>query len=53
LFEAGNTHFDIDNVEIGGTMYAQPESKVEIRTFTVTNTGSVNITTPIVDQSNQ
>jgi hypothetical protein len=48
LFEAGNTHFDIDNVEIGGTMYAQPESKVEIRTFTVTNTGSVNITTPIV-----
>ena len=52
LFEAGNTHFDIDNVEIGGTMYAQPESKVEIRTFTVTNTGSVNITTPIVLECN-
>ena len=52
MFQAANTHFDIDTVEIRGTLYAQPESKVEIRSFTITSTGTVNITIPIVLESN-
>jgi hypothetical protein len=47
LFQAGNTHFVLDNLEIGGTMYAQPESTVEIKKFVITSSGAVNITTPI------
>jgi hypothetical protein len=37
----------LDNLEIGGTMYAQPESTVEIKKFVITSSGAVNITTPI------
>lgn len=51
LLEAGDTHFDIDTVEISGSINARPKSKVEIRSFTVTNTGKVNITTPIILES--
>lgn len=51
LLEAGDTHFDIDTVEISGSINARPKSKVEIRSFTVTNMGKVNITTPIILES--
>lgn len=47
FFEAGDTHFDIHNVEISGTMTTQPTSDIRIRHFTVTSTGKVNITTSV------
>lgn len=46
-FQAGNTHFVLDHLEIGGTLTARPESTVQVKNLVVTSSGDVNITTPV------